>query len=291
MKRIHYIAIFLVVSCVAKAQDFQGQAFYFSKTSMDTNFGGRQLSEDQKKAIAERMKSAFEKTFVLTFTKEESLYKEEAQLEAGQGGSPWASMMSGFTSNNYYKNIKENRYADQREFYGKNFLIKDSLVKLEWELVNETKKIGNYTCFKALAKKEIPEIMDWRAMRQRARERREEKSTDNEEAHNSSEINANETPRTEEITAWYTPEIPINQGPNDYWGLPGLILEIQQGRTTLLCTKIVLNAKEKEDLKEPSKGKEVTQEEFDAIAKEKIDEMIEQFRNRRRGGGFGGPRN
>ena len=55
MKRIHYIVIFLVVSCVAKAQDFQGQAFYFSKTSMDTNFGGRQLSEDQKKAIVERM--------------------------------------------------------------------------------------------------------------------------------------------------------------------------------------------------------------------------------------------
>ena len=158
--------------------------------------------------------------------------------------------------------------------------------------MNETKKIGNYTCFKAIAKKEVSEIMDWRAMRQRARERREEKDADTEEVNNSSEINNEETPGTEEITAWYTPEIPINQGPNDYWGLPGLILEIQQGRTTLLCTKIVLNAKEKEDLKEPSKGKEVTQEEFDAIAKEKVEEMIEQFRNRRRGGGgFGRPRN
>ena len=35
-----------------------------------------------------------------------------------------------------------------------------------------------------------------------------------------------EVPKTIEVTAWYTPEIPINQGPADYWGLPGLILEV-----------------------------------------------------------------
>jgi GLPGLI family protein len=54
-----------------------------------------------------------------------------------------------------------------------------------------------------------------------------------------------EMPKDVTITAWYTPEIPVNQGPENYWGLPGLILEINDGKTVILCSKIVLNPKEK----------------------------------------------
>ena len=53
-----------------------------------SDFGrGRQLSEQRKKQIAERMKSAFEKNFILTFNQSESSYEEEERLESpGQGG-------------------------------------------------------------------------------------------------------------------------------------------------------------------------------------------------------------
>jgi GLPGLI family protein len=37
-----------------------------------------------------------------------------------------------------------------------------------------------------------------------------------------------EIPKDVTITAWYT-EIQVNQGPENYWGLPGLILEINDG--------------------------------------------------------------
>ena len=53
--------------------NFQGKAVYMSKTTMDMNFGGRQMSEDQKKRIAERMKGLLEKTFVLNFNQTESV--------------------------------------------------------------------------------------------------------------------------------------------------------------------------------------------------------------------------
>ncbi|WP_299431841.1 GLPGLI family protein [uncultured Aquimarina sp.] len=275
------------------AQNFQGKAYYFSKTGMDMDFGRRQMSEDQKKAIAERMKSAMEKTFILTFDKSAATYKEEAKLEAsGGGGGRRGAMLSGFTSNNYYKNIKEGTYYDQREFYGKNFLIKDSLSTYDWILVNETKKIGNYTCFKATATKKVNEVMDWRAMRRKARQQREEREDDiDDQASAENTPDELEVPKEIEVIAWYTPEIPVNQGPGSYWGLPGLILEIQEGRTTLLCNKIILNSKEKEEIKAPTKGKELSQAEFDEITKKKIEEMIEQFSTQRRGrGGFGGGR-
>ncbi len=54
-----------------------------------------------------------------------------------------------------------------------------------------------------------------------------------------------EIPSEVTVTAWYTLDIPISQGPGEYWGLPGLILEVSEGRTAILCSKITLNPKEK----------------------------------------------
>ncbi len=291
MKKI-IVVLLLTTTTWGTAQEFQGKAYYFSKTSVDANFGRRQMSENQKKAIAERLKSAFEKTFILTFNQEASVYKEEAQLEKSNNTGRWSAMMSGFTSNNYYKNIKEKEYFDQREFYGKNFLIRDSLHQYTWTMHNETKKIGNYTCFKATTTKKVNELMDWREMRRKARQQREQRENginDQKKIQNTFEQEEAEVPKEIEVIAWYTPEIPVNQGPGSYWGLPGLILEIQEDRNTLLCNKIVLNTKD-DTIKTPTKGKEVSQDEFDKISKKKIEEMIEQFSTRRRGG-FGGRRN
>ncbi|WP_299255836.1 GLPGLI family protein [uncultured Aquimarina sp.] len=295
MKTIFTLVIILITSLTI-AQEFQGKAYYFSKTGMDMDFGGRQMSEDQKKAIVDRMKSALEKTFVLTFDKNAAIYKEESQLEAtgtvGGRGVRRGALLSGLTSNNYYKNIQEGVYSDQREFYGKNFLIKDSLSTYNWNLVNESKKIGNYTCFKATTTKKVNATMDWREMRRKARKQRDQREKSN--VDQASATNVTDEPeilKEIEVTAWYTPEIPVNQGPGVYWGLPGLILEVQEGKTTLLCNKIVLNAKEIEEIKSPTKGKEVSQAEFDKITKKKVEEMIEQFSTQRRGrGGIGGGR-
>ncbi|MFI1744325.1 GLPGLI family protein [Thalassobellus sediminis] len=276
--------LLLLVSFISFAQkDFQGIAIYESKTTMDmSNFGGGQLSEERKKQIADRMKSALEKTFILTFNQSESLYKEEEKLEApGQGGGMRFRMMMG-TGGAQYKNVKDQKVLKEEEFFGKQFLVNDSLQKLEWELGAETKTIGKYTCFKATAIKKV-EGFDIASFRRR---------NDNEKPKDSTSAKKEETkevdePREIEVTAWYTPQIPINQGPDVYWGLPGLILEISADRTTILCSKIILNPSEKETIKVPSKGKDVTQKEYDAIVKKKTEEMREMYRGR---GGRGGRR-
>ena len=86
------------------------------------------------------------------------------------------------------------------------------------------------------------------------------------------------------VTAWYTPQIPVSSGPGAYFGLPGLILEINEGRTTMLCTEIVLNPSEVLEIKRPSKGKEVNRVDYNKIVKEKTAELKEQFKSRRSGG-------
>lgn len=256
-------------------KDFQGKAYYKSKTTIDVNgFGGGQLSEERKRQIMERMKSMLEKDYVLTFTQSQSIYKEEEKLEApGQGGG--FRMMGNFSAGLQYKNIKNNQLLQEQEFFGKQFLIKDSLPELEWEMSSETKTIGQYTCFKATAVKKDGSFNFGSFGRRGGNSNTVKDST---KAKNGN-VKKDDF-RDVLVTAWYTPQIPVSQGPGEYHGLPGLILEINADRTTILCSKIVLNPSEKELLKVPSKGKEVTQKEYDEIVKKKVEEMREMRRGR-----------
>lgn len=44
--------------------------------------------------------------------------------------------------------------------------------------------------------------------------------------------------RNVDIEAWYSPSIPVSLGPNEYRGLPGLILELNRGKLKYLAIKI-----------------------------------------------------
>lgn len=252
-------------------------------------WGGREMTAEQKKCMEERMKSFLEKEFVLTFNKEESIYKEDEKLEAPGSGRGWGGFASSFTGGPKYKNVKSKELLQDQEFFGKQFLIKDELKSLEWKMGTETKQIGQYTCFKATATKTVDEF-DWRSMR-----RRNDRDDDKKESEKKNDsikkdddpMSEIEVPKTIEVVAWYTPQVPINQGPDDYWGLPGLILEINADRTTILCTKIVMNPEEKEDIEKPKKGDEVTKAEYNEIITKKMQEMREMYGGRRGGGGRG----
>ena len=63
-------------------QEFQGRAYYFSKTKMELGSWGARMSEAQKKQIKSRLKNRLEKTFVLVFNKNESLFYEEEKVDA-----------------------------------------------------------------------------------------------------------------------------------------------------------------------------------------------------------------
>ncbi|HLT50075.1 MAG TPA: hypothetical protein VKZ90_06475, partial [Aequorivita sp.] len=103
MKR--YILIFLLLfSFGINAQNISGQAFYESKTTVDMDAlgGGREMSEEMKKTVATMMKSALEKTYILTFNKDESIYKEQEKLDAAPMNPGFKMMLSSYSPGAQY---------------------------------------------------------------------------------------------------------------------------------------------------------------------------------------------
>lgn len=254
-KYVIYVALLAVFS--GRAQDFQGIATYESKTQMgEFEAEGGGITPEIAAMLKEQLSKSFERKYTLRFNKAASVYEVEKQL-AGTSSGEMGMQLDMIGGGKQYKNLKDKVAITESEVYSKEFLIKDSLSKLEWKLENETKKIGNYTCYKATIK------VDKKA------------EAADEEEKNSKAINIlGSVEKDMVITAWYAPEIPVSHGPDEYWGLPGLILEVNDGATTILCSKIVLNPKEKIEIVAPKKGKKVTKAEFAKIIEEKTNEMM-----------------
>ncbi|MCB0373997.1 MAG: GLPGLI family protein [Muricauda sp.] len=264
------------------AQDFQGKAIYQSKTSVDVKFDGQEMSDAQQEQILEQMRKSMEKSYELTFDRSGSLYREEEKLESPGGLQGGVNVViAGSGQGKYYKNVQTQTYVNQTDMFGKMFLVTDSLQPWEWKLSSETKKIGNYTCYKATSVRKVDSAMVKRFERfsTDGEDNMEKDSIAQDTTQNKTLLSRIEKPEDRTITAWYTPEIPVSQGPGPYWGLPGLILEVTTQRTAILCSKIILNPDDKEAVEPPSKGKKVNQAEYDEIMAKKMEEMQKTWKS------------
>lgn len=236
-------------------QDFQGVATYKLHRKFDMKMGGEGENVELQKQIQAQLSKQMQREYTLSFTREESLYKQEEKLSVPSPQQSGFKIEINDGSDLLYKNIKENRYSNQTDIMGKQFLIKDAIQKQKWELGKEKKFIGEYECYKATYKDEYT-------------------------MQTIEEGEIIEVKKDRLVTAWYTPQIPISNGPAEYEGLPGLILEINDGQLTLICSKIVMNPKETITITEPKKGKVVTEEKFGAIMEKKNKEMMERVKGR-----------
>ena len=245
------LIVFTFVISEIQAQEFQGIATYKTQRKLDIKLDSTKVGGMQDEIMA-MLKKQFEKTYLLTFNKEESSYKEDESLAPPSVGGNAVMIMSMGGSGELYKNIKTQRYVKQSDLFGKTFLVQDSLKTLSWDLQSDTKNIGTYTCFKATLEREVVSDLD-----------------------GSKEMQT--------VTAWYTPQIPVSNGPEEFQGLPGLILELSYDSQIILCSKISLNPSKQIVIKQPTNGKSVTQSEFDAIMAKKMKEMESQYRHNKDG--------
>lgn len=253
----------LVLACLGlystiHAQNFNGIATYKSKQNIQLDIDTAQM-QGMGTQIMDMLRKQFEKDFVLEFNQYESLYKEDKALEAPQPAGMVMMIEETGGASHIYKNTKEKRYVNQSESFGKLFLIKDKLHDLDWKLLNETKTIGQYKCYKATLEREV-EVMESQVMVNPTEE--EQKLPEPKK-------------KTIEIVAWYAPDIPVNAGPEEFYGLPGLILQLENDEKTIICSKITLNPKTTIEIKEPTKGKIITQEKYRAVMEKKMKQIQE----------------
>ncbi|WP_282081580.1 GLPGLI family protein [Aquimarina algiphila] len=131
-----------------------------------------------------------------------------------------------------YKNQKENlmmtNFGDIFASFGeKNLVLSRPLYKFDWEVTNKTSTISGYACTLATTI----------------------------------------TEKGKKILAWYTDEIPINDGVGMYWGLPGLILQLQIENQELYIATAIKQNNKKTTLKKP-KGNILQHKDFDAYVAE-----------------------
>lgn len=270
------LAIIVAGAGTTYAQNFEGIATY--QAAANAGWGGFQvkgIASDMEKQLAEAMKKQIQKEYILNFNLRESNWKEVGSLDKGpatDGAIASVSFSGGMSVNTSgsnigikYRNTADNLYLEEANLGGKAFLVKDELKNLAWELTGETKKIGDYTAQKAVYSRVAQRSMMVFGYGSEG-DGKPKMITD-----------------TIKVVAWYTPEIPVSHGPDNYWGLPGLILQVSDGRRTLLCTKVILNPEDGVKIKKPKKGKKVNREEYAEIKKAKFSEM----QNKYSGGGNG----
>lgn len=192
---------------------------------------------------------------LLTFTSSSSIYvakeqEEEVEIERGPGHR--MRMMMERAEDQTYTDLKKTRTVEQKEFFGRTFLIKDDMEKLAWKITGQQKEILGYPCMMATAMKDTVEVVAW---------------------------------FTPSIPATFGPETMGGQ-------LPGMVLEVtlQKGKITITATNIEAREVKKNEISEPKKGKEVTREEYREIVMTKMKEMREQRGPGGRGPGGGGRR-
>ena len=265
MKKL--LTLLILISSFSFAQDFQGKAFYMSKLSVDKSWMDNPRFASRKAYLNDMIKKNTEKNYVLAFNSTESFYSEQEKIDVGEGGGyNWMATYVGNNIGKLYKNIQEKVTINETEMMGKFFLITDPIENEKWKMTGETKKIGQYTCYKATYEKEVTErVFSFGSQNQNQN---------------------NMKTKTVEVVAWFTPEIPVSTGPSWYQGLPGLILEVNDDKTTILCTKIVLNPDDKSKIKRPKKGKTISNADFVVLQDQKRQEAREMWQRGRRGGSW-----
>lgn len=184
--------------------------------------------------------------FELMLNKEESIWKSIERINNEQNEADKGTMVARISfppTGAFYKNVKDKIKVQEVEAYSKDYLVKDSLSEFNWKITKENKEILGIHVQKA--------------------------TFDDQEY-------------SRELIAWYAPKLNFKNGPDEYWGLPGLILEIEvithfdddsKSSQTYFATNIE-TLKSNKKIAQPTKGIVVTQDELNQIQQTNFERMI-----------------
>jgi GLPGLI family protein len=243
MKKI-LIATALLFTLPSLAQMKDGKILYEKTIQLQIRIN------DDNPAFQNMIPKERKDKFELLFTEGKSLWQPVAddnqsdEMSFGDegGGMRMVFRMPGSEDITFH-NISESKKVEQKELGGKTYIVTDSIRKQNWKVAGETKSILGYNCMKATSQR----TQESMRMNMDNGKMTREKVID-----------------TLNIIAWFTNEIPGSFGPEMYQGqLPGAILEmdVNNGKSTFKALEVSPKT-DVAKIKEPSKGKKVTPEEF-----------------------------
>ena len=270
MKKIKLVLGLLIVltslNTSATAQMKEGKISYERKINMHRNLPDPQM----KSMIPEFRTDKFE----LIFNESVSLFRSVVDDEApdpfaNAGGGGGGGMRFNFrmpTTSTYTDMAKQMQY-EERAFFEKEFLIVDSLKQYKWKLSEETKTIAKQLCKKATTMITAPQVMRMRVSKGGG-------------PNADTAASAPAKPKETELVVWYAENIPVSFGPDNYSGLPGVIMEIDQDNGANVTTAVEVSAKyPKKELVAPTKGEKMNRVQFQENMQKLMQEM-------QRGGGI-----
>jgi GLPGLI family protein len=227
MKYLVLIFLLFNVSLVF-SQKIEGKITYLASSKMALK-SIEQNNEDSKKHIRKEVnqiyKNAKDIKVILKFNESVSEYYALDKMDfTNKDAINITHIMSGSEKKFYTQNLTMKYESKTLDCYllGECFLIENELPN--WVLRQETKTIQGFLCYKAIL------------------------------------IN----PRNgkQNLEAWYTPKLPYHYGIMEYYGLPGVILELNRNTLAITAIKIELNPIQRIEITEPKNIKILTQEEF-----------------------------
>lgn len=226
MKKIKII-LTLLVSGFLSAQS--GRIIYSNKTFIDPMI---EAKSEVKSFVKELYANADKIKFELLFDNKKTFFKYiDDNMNVGNSNDLTSRLLiSG--ENIYCDHINKTELHIDND----NVIIKDNYNTKDWIITNDTKKIDNYNCIKAIYKYDF--------------------------------LNRKGEIKKGIVTAWFAPSLPYSFGPKNYYGLPGLILELTEGSTTYIVTKIELSNKNISVVQ--PRGKTISREEYNKRLKKQM---------------------
>jgi GLPGLI family protein len=132
------------------------------------------------------------------------------------------------------RNFKDNTLFDGITLLGKTYLIHDTIVNPKWRIMNDLKEVAGHICMNA---------------------------------------SLDDTIRNQHIIVWFALDMPNSAGPERFFGLPGIILEvdINNGALVMTADKIDLKPLTTElNVPEKIKGKKINTADYQELIDEQI---------------------
>lgn len=225
-----FFILLILVSFNSTSQNNSGYIEYtsilnksYSETFIENLNNNKEVPVHIKAEVIEMYKNAQPELYELVFKDNESFFRHIRVLNVDNSYNMGSKAGTSSFYTGYNKIVEYNILG---------FVLKE---KLDWTITKETKNIGGFNCFKAIA---IEELMSRKGYI-----------------------------KEKEIIAWFTTEIAASFGPQSYSGLPGLVLEVTRDDYSIVATKIDLNPTKEIKIKRPKESRIITQEEANDFIK------------------------